>query len=145
MPTDLTDVMVRLLGRNQSPDPCRLGEKTPSLYGITASLQQDLLRIEMRFLSRSAYCCMEPACHLPMREGKRWRSLRRAMAAEGLEPPNRMRMELRMVVEEGALCFDWTKSIPGRLGWYSFRQVGPMLPYCVLVEEGEESLGKGAQ
>jgi len=103
MPTDLTDVMVRLLGRNQSPDPCRLGEKTPSLDGITASLQQDLLRIEMRFLSRSAYCCMEPACHLPTREGKRWRSLRRAMAAEGLEPPNRMRTELRMVVEEG-LC-----------------------------------------
>jgi hypothetical protein len=49
-------------------------------------------------------------------------------------------MELRMVVEEGALCFDWTKPIPGRLGWYRLKAAKPLAEIRLIVEEGNEPL-----
>jgi hypothetical protein len=137
---DLTEVIERVLAGNLSPDPTRLGEKIPSHYGVAASLQEDLLRIDLRFLNHSAYCCMEPACHLPMHEGKHWRSLRVAMAEYGLEAPKRLTMELRVAVDEGALFFDWTKPIPGRLGWYRLKAAKPLAEIRLIVEEGNEPL-----
>lgn len=139
MPIDLTEVIERVLAGSLSPDPQRMGEKIPSRYGLSASLQNDLLRVELRFLNHSAYCCMEPACQ-PMREGKRWRSLRVAMAEYGLEAPKRLTMELRVAVQEGALFFDWTKPIPGRLGWYRLKAAKPLAEIRLIVEEGNEPL-----
>jgi hypothetical protein len=139
MPIDLTDVIVRVLAQNRSPDPKRLGEKIPSHYGIAASLQGDIVRVDLRFVNHLAYCCMEPMCHLPMREGKRWRSLREAMAESGLQPPDRLRMELRVVVEEGALFFDWTLPIPGRIGWYRLKAAKPLAEIRLVLEEGKRA------
>jgi hypothetical protein len=90
----------------------------------------------LTFRSGAAYCCMEWGCHLVLTSGKRWHTLRRALAAHGVAAPSRLVLRLTCVVQEGAVFFDISRSDPIRPGWYAFTPVIAQRYHASALEAG---------
>jgi hypothetical protein len=58
------------------------------------------------------------------------------MAAAGLTAADRLRLQLRVTVEEGAEFFDFSRPDPERRGWYEFAPTEAQ-EYHVVENEGE--------
>jgi hypothetical protein len=58
-----------------------------------------------------------------MYSGKRWEDLRRRLASAGIDAPPQMELRLTVVVEDGAIFFDFSRPDPARRGWYAFAPV----------------------
>lgn len=122
MAVDVTPVFAAYLARNRGlvpgdPDARRLAD-----YGSSATLDGGVIDLTLTFRAGSAYCCYEWGCHLALHDGKRWDGLRRELAARGVRAPDRLQLRLTVVVEAGALFFDFWRPEPsarGR-GWYAF-------------------------
>jgi hypothetical protein len=134
---DVTPVFADYIARNRGPVPGDPEARQPSDHAVTATLDGGVIDLEMTFRSGSAYCCYEWGCHLALAEGKRWGWLRRELAARGVPAPDRLELRLAVVVEAGALFFDWSRPEPsprGR-GWYAFAPADA-LRYQKVVAEG---------
>jgi hypothetical protein len=92
----------------------------PPDYGVIASLDNGAIDLILTFRTGSAYCCYESGCHLALSEEARWEQLRRGLTASRTLLPDRLTIQLTVVVEAGALFFDRSMPDPNRRGWYSF-------------------------
>lgn len=75
-------------------------------YGVEATLEGDRLIVVLTLCSDAAYCCTEWGCHLALRDGKRWHTLRACLAEQAVTLPARLRLQLTCVIEHGARFFD---------------------------------------
>jgi hypothetical protein len=134
---DVTPVFTGYFSRNRGPVPGDPQTRQPPDYGVSATLEDGLIELELTFRARSAYCCYEWGCHLALVEGKRWDWLRRELAACGLAAPDLFQLRLTVVVEAGALFFDWSRPAqsPRGRGWYAFAPAESRR-YQVAVAEG---------
>jgi hypothetical protein len=133
---DVSPVFAAYFSRNRGPVPGDPDSRQVPDYGIAASLEGASATLTLTFHAGSAYCCYEWGCHLNLYAGKRWQWLRRELSARGLVPAERLQLRLTVIVEAGALFFDWSKPDPTRRGWYAFVPTDPQR-YDVVVEEGE--------
>jgi hypothetical protein len=137
---DLTPLYSRILSRNSGPVPGRFGDRQQPDYGISATLDDDLIRLTLTFRAGSAYCCMEWGCHVGPETyyRKRWVRLRELLVEQGIRVPERLRLDLTVVVEEGALFFDFRRPLPSprNRGWYDFAPVAATT-YRHMIEEIE--------
>jgi hypothetical protein len=132
---DVWPVLAAYLARNRGWLPGNPDSRPAPAYGITASLDGPSLALTLRFCAGSAYCCCEWGCHLDLHAGRRWERLREDLVAHGLVPAERLQLRLTVIVEPGALFFDWSRPDPMRRGWYAFAPAGARR-YDVLTEEG---------
>ncbi|MCE9634309.1 MAG: hypothetical protein K8T90_01275 [Planctomycetes bacterium] len=122
MTVDLTSAYAALLARNLGPVPGDSEARRPAEYGVSAAFDRGVVYLTLTFRSGAAYCCYEWGCHLGLDEVETWPWLRGELAARGVASPGLLRVRLTVVVEAGALFFDWTRPRPsarGR-GWYEF-------------------------
>jgi hypothetical protein len=133
---DVTPVFAAYFARNQGPVPGDPDSRQPPNYGVSASLDGAVVELVLTFREGSAYCCYEWGCHLNLYEGKTWEWLHRELAASGLTTPTHLQMQLTVIVEAGALFFDYARPKPsprGR-GWYDFAPVGSHRCQVVVTE-----------
>ncbi len=134
MTLDLTSLFETYFAKNRGPvqgDPD--GRQAPN-YGVTASLDGKVIEMTLTFRAGSAYCCCESGCHLALFETERWDRLRGEMSVHRVVAPDRLSLRLTVVVEEGALFFDFSRPDPARRGWYAFKPVSGH-KYQLLVDE----------
>jgi hypothetical protein len=117
---DIAPVFAVYLARNRGPVPANPDVRQPPDYGVSARLHGAVVELALTFRAGSAYCCDQWGCHLDLYEGKRWERLRRELSARGIEVPSRLELRLTVVVEAGALFFDFGRPDPSRRGWYEF-------------------------
>jgi hypothetical protein len=137
MAVDVTALFADRLARNRGPVPGDPEARQPPDYGVSATLDGGLINLDLTFRAGSAYCCREWGCHLTLYHGKRWDWLRRELAARGVSVPDRLELRLAVVVEAGALFFDFSRPEPsprGR-GWYAFTPADAFR-YQMVVAEG---------
>jgi hypothetical protein len=121
---DVTPIFAEHLARNRGPDPRDPGHRQAPDYGIVASLEGDVLEVELTFRTGSAYCCYEWGCHVAFTPiTKRWDDIRVWLLARGLRPPERIELRRTVVIDEGAVFFDFRQPDPTRRGWYAFAPV----------------------
>jgi hypothetical protein len=132
---DVTPVFAAYLARNRGPVPGTPDTRQPPDYGVKATLDGATVDLTLTLRSGSAYCCSEWGCHLNLREAKRWDWLRRELSAIGLAVSGRLEVRLAVVVEAGALLFDWSRPDPARRGWYAFAPAEARR-YDVVIAEG---------
>jgi hypothetical protein len=135
---NITPAFAAYFARNRGPIPGEPEARQPPDYGVSASLNGGVIDLALTFRAGSAYCCYEWGCHLALSEGKRWGWLRQELTARGVPAPDRLELHLAVVVEAGALFFDWSRPEPsprGR-GWYAFAPV-EAVRYQVVVGEGQ--------
>ncbi|MBX6315292.1 MAG: hypothetical protein IRY99_20630 [Isosphaeraceae bacterium] len=128
MAVDVTPVFLAYFARNRGPVPGDPEARQPPDYGVSATLDGGVIDLDLTFRGGSAYCCYEWGCHLGLPPGKRWDWLRRELAARGVLVPDRLELRITVVVEAGAMFFDWSRPEPsprGR-GWYAFAPVEAM-------------------
>jgi hypothetical protein len=116
---NITQVFTTYLAQNRGPvlgDPQL--RQAPN-YGVTASLEGATIFLTLTFRAGCAYCCYEWGCHLNLRETQRWEWLRQVLSAQGLLPAERLELCVVVVVEAGALFFDWSRPDPTRRGRYA--------------------------
>lgn len=121
MTVDVTPVFAAYLAGNRGPavdDPTR---RVPTAYGVSAKLDGSVIELALTFRAGAAYCCYEWGCHLWLFPSERWGRLRRELAAGGVPVPARLELRLKVVVEAGALFFNWARPVPGRPGVYELR------------------------
>jgi len=138
----VTSAFAAYFARNRGPVPGDPEARQPPNYAVSATLADGVIDLTVTFRAGSAYCCYEWGCHLNLFEGKRWDWLRRELVARGVRVPDRLELRLAVVVEAGALFFDWARPEPsprGR-GWYAFAPAEAH-QYSVLVTEGTGSAG----
>ena len=137
MAIDVTPVFAAYFARNRGPVPGDPDTRRPPDYGVSATLDGGVIALELTFRAGSAYCCSEWGCHLALPAGKRWDGLRRELAARGVPAPDRLELHLAVVVEAGALFFDFRRPepSPGGRGWYAFAP-DEARRYQVVVAEG---------
>ena len=137
MGVDVTPVFAAYFARNRGPVPGDPEARQPPVYGVSASLDGGVIELSLTFRAGSAYCCCQWGCHLALYEGKRWDWLRRELATRGVPAPDRLELHLAVVVEAGALFFDWSRPEPSRRGrgWYAFAPHAAHR-YQVVVSEG---------
>lgn len=123
MEIDVTSVLRDYVAHNSGPDPSDPTRPQRPNYGIAAKLSNDVLHVALTFHRDLAYCCRETGCHLPLFDGKRWVELRRRLAIVGIAVPVRMELRLTVIIEEGAVFFDFSRPDPTRRGWYAFAPV----------------------
>jgi hypothetical protein len=138
MAVDVTLILKRLLAANRGPDPTNPETRQPADYGVAASLEADVLDVELTFKKDRAYCCMEWGCHLGLFDGKRWSKLRQALADVGVVAPSSLRLQLSCRIEEGAVFFDFSKPDRSRRGWYAFAPAALHEYKAATVEAGSE-------
>jgi hypothetical protein len=138
----VTSVFAAYFARNRGPVPGEPEAKEPPDYGMSATLDGGTIDLSLTFRAGSAYCCYEWGCHLNLYEGKRWGWLRRELTARKVPFPDRLELRLTVIVETGALFFDWARPEPSLRGhgWYVFAPVGAH-QYTVIVAEGDPSSG----
>jgi hypothetical protein len=117
---DVSPAFAAYLARNRGPVPGDSDLRQAPDYGVTASLDGSSVALTLTFRAGWAYCCNEWGCHLNLHAGQRWEWLRRELSARGLVPVGRLELRLEVIVEPGALFFDWSKPDPTRRGWYAF-------------------------
>lgn len=132
---DVTPVFAAYFSRNRGPVPGAPDARQAPNYGVTASLDGSSIALTLTFRAGSAYCCTEWGCHLNLPPGKRWEGLRRELSARGLVPGERLELHLTVIIEPGALLFDWSRPDPTRRGWYAFAP-GDAHQYHRVVAEG---------
>jgi hypothetical protein len=120
MAVDVTPVFERYFARNRGPVPDDPDRRQKPDYGVMACLDGASVDLILTFRAGSAYCCSQWGCHLNLREGKRWDWLRRELSADGLTPPGQLELRLAVVVEDGALFFNYSRPDPARRGRYAF-------------------------
>jgi hypothetical protein len=135
---DVTPVIAAYFSRNRGPVPGDPEARQPPDYGVSASLDGRRIDLALTFRGGSAYCCYEWGCHLALSEGKRWEWLRQELAAHKIEVPDRLVLQLAVVVDAGALFFDWRRPEPSRRGrgWYAFAPVEALRYEVVVTESG---------
>jgi hypothetical protein len=117
---DVTEILTGLIARNRGPDPLNPGTARKPDYGIEASLERNVLSVELTFRRGAAYCCMEYGCHLALNNGRFWKEMRAGLASQGINISTRLDLRLSCVIEDGALFFNLARPDPIRLNWYSF-------------------------
>jgi hypothetical protein len=132
---DVTPVFAAYFARNRGPVPGDPDARRPPDYGVSAHLDGAVVELALTFRAGSAYCCDQWGCHLNLHEGKRWEWLRRDLSARGVEVPPRLELQLAVVVEAGALFFDYRRPDRSRRGWYEFAPAAAQR-YQVVVAEG---------
>jgi hypothetical protein len=120
MAVDVTPVFAARLARNRGPDPNDPDRRQAPDYGVSASFEDGVVNLVLTFRSGSAYCCYEYGCHLDLSASRQWEWLRQELSGRGLAVPSRLKLQLEVVVEEGAIFFDLSKPDPTRRGWYAF-------------------------
>ena len=139
MTVDLTPAYAALLARNLGPIPGDAEARRPAQYGVSAEFDRGVVDLTLTFHSGAAYCCYEWGCHLGLDEVGTWPWLRGELAARGVPSPGPLRVRLTVVVEAGALFFDWTRPRPsarGR-GWYEFAPAAARRYALVVSEDGD--------
>jgi hypothetical protein len=135
---DVTSVFVAYFARNLGPVPGDPDARQPPDYGVSASLDGEVIDLTLTFRAGSAYCCFEWGCHLALAAGKRWERLRVDLGSCDVSAIARLVLRVTVVVEAGAMFFDWSRPEPscrGR-GWYAFAPVAAGHSYKVIVPEG---------
>src|SRR5262249_6844064 len=118
---DVTPVFTEHLAGNRGPDPSDPERRQAPNYGVVATLEGQILKVELTFRKGSAYCCFEWGCHVGLTPlTRRWDDLRRRLVVHGIQPPARIELRRTCVIEEGALFFDPFRPEPTRRGWYAF-------------------------
>jgi hypothetical protein len=117
---DVTPVFAAYFARNRGPVPNTPDARQPPDYGVSASLDGGVIELALTFRAGSAYCCYEWGCHLNLYEDKRWEWLRRELSARGVEAPPRLELRLTVLVEAGALFFEFSRPDRSHRGWYDF-------------------------
>jgi len=117
---DSTSIVKGILSGNKGPDPRKPDNRVLPNYGITASLDSDVLEIKLVFKSGSAYCCDEFDCHLSLFEGERWNKLRDAFNEKGIALQPRLKLKVVCAIEEGAMFYDLSKPKPVGVCEYAF-------------------------
>ena len=117
---DVSPAFAALLACNRGPVPGDPDRRQAPNYGITAHLASSVLTATLTFRAGSTYCCCEWGCHVGLRAGRRWASLRHQLSVGGLIPAERLQLRLVVAVEPGALFFDWSRPDAVRRGWYAF-------------------------
>ena len=120
MAIDLTPVFSDYLARNRGPVPGAPDARQPPDYGVSASLDGGAIELALIFRTGAAYCCPEWGCHLSASDNELWEWLRRELPVRGVVAPPRLELHLTVVVEAGALFFDFRRPDPSRRGWYGF-------------------------
>ena len=123
MAADLTPVFATYFARNRGPVPGDPENRQPPDFGMSARLDGAVVELALVFRAGSAYCCSQWGCHLNLDEGKRWEWLRRELSARRVEAPPRLELRLTVVIEAGAMFFD-------------FRQPGSIAPRMVQFRGG---------
>jgi hypothetical protein len=119
MGINVTPIFAEQLARKRGPDPHDPGHRQAPDYGIVATLEGDVVEAELTFRTGCAYCCYEWGCHVALR----WDDLRAWLLARDLRPPERIELRRTVVIEEGAVFFDFRQPDPTRRGWYAFAPV----------------------
>jgi len=135
MPVDITPVIAKLLARNKGPVPDNPEVRQTPNYGVTANLEGGVIEMMLTFRAGSAYCCSEWGCHIGVFKRSCWDALRSDLLALGLALPDRLALRMSVVVENGALFFDWSRPDTMRRGWYAFAPVKEHQYQVVLKEE----------
>jgi hypothetical protein len=120
MAPDLTSTFAAHLARNQGPDPDSPDRRQVPDYGVLAGWEDGVVSVVLTFRCGSAYCCYEAGCHVAYHSREWWVWLREELTARGVDVPPRLRLHLEVVVEEGALFFDFSRPDPTRRGRYEF-------------------------
>jgi hypothetical protein len=94
MTLDVTHILEEMLAGNRGPNLLDPGARQPPKYGVSASLEGNILDVVLTFQKDSVYCCMEWGCHLSLFDGKRWDRLRQALAAHGVVAASSMQLRL---------------------------------------------------
>jgi hypothetical protein len=135
MVVDVTSIFAACFARNSGPVPGEPEKRHPPNYGVSANIDGASLDVTLTFLTGSAYCCSEWGCHLNLREGKRWDWLRRELSACELDAAETLELRLTVIVEAGALFFDWSRPDSARRCWYAFSPVAAH-QYRTVIREG---------
>ncbi|MDP1796090.1 MAG: hypothetical protein Q8K78_01340 [Planctomycetaceae bacterium] len=117
---DVSSVFAKRLARNRGPIPGDPVHRQPPNYGVEAHCDGERLFLTLTFQAGSAYCCSIWGCHLDYQPSKRWDALRDDLMRLGLSVPNRIHLQIAVIVEKGALFFDMSRPDPLRRGWYEF-------------------------
>jgi len=112
MTIDISSHIREMLSTNRVLDP----EQSQPEYGITAKLDDATISMVFTFLSGKSYCCEQWSCHMSLHSGDRWDKLRRILTAHEIALPEQLDLSIRVVVEEGALFFEFGKQNPPRQG-----------------------------
>jgi hypothetical protein len=124
MRIDVTPAFVDQLARNRGPDPSDPMRRCAPDYSIVATLEASVLEVELTFRAGCSYCCYEWGCHVSITPlAKRWDALRSRLLDLGIQPPLRIELHRTVVIQEGAIFFDFSKPDLTRRGWYSFAPV----------------------
>jgi hypothetical protein len=99
---DVTPAFAGYFARNRVPYQDEPRTQQPSKYGVSATLDDGVIDLELRFLADSAYCCYEWGCHLTLSNGTRWDWLRRELATREIPTPDRLELRLVVTIEAGA-------------------------------------------
>ena len=138
MAVDITLIVKELLAANRGPNPTDPDARQSPAYGVTASLEGNVLDVVLTFKKDHAYCCMEWGCHLALFDGRRWQRLHEALAQSGVIAPPYLRLQLFCKIEEGAVFFDFSKPDRSKRGWYAFAPVAAHNYKVVTVEADSE-------
>ncbi|MBY0587092.1 hypothetical protein K2X85_07935 [bacterium] len=121
MKIDISDTFAALLAENRGVDPNHPEATKPPDYGITATFETGFIDLVLTFRRDSAYCCMEWGCHLGFVSGEHWVKLRQALWLRKTTVPDRLRLHLRCIIEDGAKFYDLSRPNPTRRGVYAFK------------------------
>ena len=138
MTVDLTPAFSDYLARNRGPVPGDPDTRQQPAYGVVASLEGGFIKLALTFRAGAAYCCSEWGCHLSASDGTFWEWLRRELQAHGLVAPPLLVLHLTVVVETGALFFDFSRPDQSRRGWYEFTPAKERRYQHVVSEEGRK-------
>ncbi len=111
MAVDISSVFEALLAKNKGPVSGSPGARESPIYGVSASIEGGGIDLTLTFRTGCAYCCMEWGCHLGAYETRWWNSLRQELVDRGIRGPGRLELRLTVVVEEGALFFDFSRRV----------------------------------
>jgi hypothetical protein len=131
---DVSPVFAAYLAGNRGPVPGNPDSRQAPDYGASAFLEGSSLDLTLTFRAGSAYCCCEWGCHLSLPKGRRWEWLRQELHGRGLAPAGGLTLHLTVVVEPGALVFDWSRPDPTRRGWYAFAPADARRYHAVVAE-----------
>jgi hypothetical protein len=117
---DLTDHFSAQLARNTSPDPSVLGARLPACYHVAALYHHGRVLLTLTLLREHAYCCAEWGCHMGGWSDANWHQLRAVIEARGQAASPCLTIDLTVVVQAGARCYDFMRPIRGHTGEYEF-------------------------
>ncbi len=134
MAVDVTPMFAAYFARNRGPTVDDPAAREPPDYGVSARLDGPSVELTLTFRAGAAYCCYEWGCHFALGEGNLWGWLRRELAGGGLAAPGRLNLRLSVVVEAGAMFFDYARPVHGHRGRYALSP-SDAARYQVVVDE----------